>query len=62
MTKDSTEPAAVTADIVFFGDWSLFAHDDVTKTCREFTLDGIGRTSNGYVPKQRREDRCRSRR
>jgi hypothetical protein len=61
MTKEALS-LRVAADIVLFGDWSLFAHDDATKTCREFTLEAIGQTSNGYAPKQRRGDRCRSRR
>ena len=40
----------------------LCANDDETKTCREFTLEGIGQTSSGYAPNQRQEDPCSSRR
>jgi nicotinic acid phosphoribosyltransferase len=40
---------------------SLCANDDETKTCREFTLEGIGQTSSGYAPNQRQEDPCSSR-
>ncbi|MGB6982926.1 MAG: hypothetical protein WBD78_10775, partial [Methylocella sp.] len=61
MTKNSTEPADVAADVVLFGD-GFWAHDDATKTCREFTLEGIGEPSNGYAPKQRREHPCHGRR
>ena len=41
---------------------SLCANDDETKTCREFTLEGIGQTSSGYAPHQRQQDPCSSRR
>ena len=41
---------------------SLCANDDETKTCREFTLEGIGQTSSGYAPNQRQQDPCSSRR
>jgi hypothetical protein len=40
----------------------LRANDDETKTCREFTLEGIGQTSSGYAPHQRQQDPCSSRR
>jgi putative N-acetylmannosamine-6-phosphate epimerase len=40
---------------------ALCANDDETKTCREFTLEGIGQTSSGYAPNQRQEDPCSSR-
>ena len=41
---------------------TLCANDDETKTCREFTLEGIGQTSSGYAPNQRQQDPCSSRR
>jgi hypothetical protein len=41
---------------------ALRANDDETKTCREFTLEGIGQTSSGYAPHQRQQDACSSRR
>ena len=41
---------------------SLRAKEDETKTCREFTLGGIGQTSRGYAPNQRQQDSCSSRR
>ena len=41
---------------------TLCANDDETKTCREFTLEGIGQTSSGYAPNQRQEDPCSGRR
>ena len=41
---------------------ALCANDDETKTCREFTLEGIGQTSSGYAPNQRQQDPCSSRR
>jgi hypothetical protein len=42
-------------------DESLRAKDDETKTCREFTLGGIGQTSRGYASNQRQQDSCGSR-
>src|ERR1700730_6182391 len=43
-------------------DAPLCANDDETKTCREFTLEGIGQTSSGYAPNQRQQGPCSSRR
>ena len=41
---------------------TLRANKDETKTCREFTLEGVGQTSNGYAPNQRQQDPCGRRR
>ncbi len=41
---------------------ALRANDDETKTCREFTLEGVGQTSRGYAPNQRQQDPCGGRR
>lgn len=43
-------------------DGSLRANDDETNACREFTLEGVGQTSNGYAPNQRQQDPCSGRR
>jgi hypothetical protein len=40
----------------------LCANEDETRTCREFTLGGVGQTSRGYAPNQRQQDPCGGRR
>jgi integrase len=50
------------ASHMVMGGTPLRANDDETKTCREFTLEGIGQTSSGYAPHQRQQDACSSRR